>query len=238
MPGEDHVSQDPISSTLKEPRTFNETVLAHTKKAEGDYPAKLMRYVLEEFGTISSGRLMDLGGGFGHHGKIAENMGYEVISVDRELALSGVKSVLCDFAAEEIPLADNSIDIVFSKSVIEHFYVRELPHIMSEVRRVMRPGGAFIALTPDWESNQLQFFQIFTHVTPYTASSMGQFLRMYGFVNVRSETVMQLPSTWHSPTMRTLADLTQMLPLPRSAGKWVRWSKERMVVGAGFLSDD
>lgn len=225
---------DPFKPAKKEPRTFNNTVLAHTNTAQEGYPTKLMRYILEEFGTIPSGRMMDLGGGFGHHGMIAQNMGYDVVSVDREEAVSGVSSVMCDFAAEDIPLEDSSVDIVFSKSVIEHFYVRELPHIMSEVKRVLRPGGACIALTPDWESNQRQFYQIFTHVTPYTTSSMAQFLKMYGFDNVRSETVMQLPSTWNSPMMKTLGDITQRLPLPRSAGKWVRWSKERLVVGVGF----
>ena len=194
-----------------------------------------MHYILEEFGTIPTGTLVDLGGGFGHHGRIAQNMGYDVVSVDREEAVSGVDSVMCDFAVESIPLEENSVDIVFCKSVIEHFYVRELPHVMSEIKRVLRPGGAFIALTPDWESNQRQFYQIFTHVTPYTASSMGQFLQMYGLVSVRSETVMQLPSTWHSPMMKFLGDITQKSPLPRTMGKWVRWSKERLVVGVGFM---
>ncbi len=228
------MAHDTPRETVKEPRTFNNTVLSHTKKVQTGYPEKLMEYALSEFGRAKSGRLMDLGGGFGFHGMIAQNMGFDVISVDREPAVSGVKSVICDFASEILPLEDNSIDIVFSKSVIEHFYVRELPHIMGEVKRVLRPGGAFIALTPDWESNQRQFFQIFTHVTPYTVSSMGQFLRMYGFDRVRAEAVMQLPSTWHSPMMKSLANITNLLPLPRSTGKWVRWSKERMLIGVGF----
>jgi SAM-dependent methyltransferase len=228
-------SNDPLHPTLQEPRTFNNTVLAHTNTVQAVYPTKLMQYILQEFGKIPSGCIMDLGGGFGHHGMIAQKLGYDVISVDREEAVSGVKSVLCDFAAEDIPLPSNSVDIVFCKSVIEHFYVRELPQIMSEVKRVLRPGGAFIALTPDWESSQRQFFQVFTHVTPYTASSMGQFLRMYGFENVRAETLMQLPSTWHSPLFKVLANATRYLPLPRSTNKWVRWSKERLVVGVGFI---
>lgn len=229
-----HNSKDPFIPTKKEPRTFNSTVLAHTNTVQEIYPFKLMHYILEEFGNIPSGRLMDLGGGFGHHGMIAQDMGYDVVSVDREEAVSGVSSVICDFAKEDIPLEDNSIDIVFSKSVIEHFYVRELPQMMSEVTRVLRPGGVFIALTPDWESSQRQFFSVFTHVTPYTVSSMSQFLRMYGFDNVRSETMMQLPSTWNSSLMKMLADITQQLPLPRRTGKWVRWSKERLLVGVGF----
>lgn len=228
------MTKPPVSLTQKEPKTFNQTVLSHTNQAQAGYPIKLMAHILEEFGRIPSGKLMDLGGGFGHHGMIAQNMGYDVISVDREEAVSGVASVICDFGAEDIPLEDNSVDIVFCKSVIEHFYVRELPHIMFEVNRVLRPGGALIVLTPDWESNQRQFFQIFTHVTPYTASSLGHCLRMYGFENVRSETIMQLPSTWNNSLMKLLGDITLKLPLPRSTGKWVRWSKERLVVGVGF----
>ena len=46
-----------------------------------------------------------------------------------------------------IPLADHSVDIVVSFETLEHFV--EHDQFLSEVRRVMRPGGIFIVSSPD-----------------------------------------------------------------------------------------
>jgi SAM-dependent methyltransferase len=126
------------------------------------------------------------------------------------------------------------MDVVFSKSFIEHFYIGELPHIFSEVSRVLKPGGVCVFLTPDWEYNSKEFYQVFTHVTPYTRSSIEQCLKMYGFDQVWSKSLIQLPQVWERKFLTLLSDITSYLPIPRSAGKWVRWSKERYLLGVGY----
>jgi len=112
--------------------------------------------------------------------------------------------------------------------------VRELPHIMHEILRVLKPGGVCIFLTPDWESNMKQFYQIFTHVNPYTMQSLEQCLNMYGFEKVRSEHLIQLPQVWNSSFLNMMARATSYLPITRSSGSWVRWSKEQMLIGIGY----
>ena len=129
-----------------------------------------MKFILNDLVNISSGNFIDLGGGPGTHARIAKEMGFNAISVDREPASKDVRSVVCGIDTESLPFPDNSIDVVFSKSFIENFYVRELPHIMGEIQRLLKPGGACIILTPDWSCNMKQFYQVFTHVTPYTKS--------------------------------------------------------------------
>ena len=44
---------------------------------------------------------------------------------------------------EAIPLADQSVDIVYARQVLHH--TRNLPEVLRECRRVLRPGGAFLA---------------------------------------------------------------------------------------------
>jgi SAM-dependent methyltransferase len=46
-----------------------------------------------------------------------------------------------------IPFDDNSFDVVVSNQVFEH--IAYLPPVLSEIRRVLRPGGTFLALFPD-----------------------------------------------------------------------------------------
>ena len=55
-------------------------------------------------------------------------------------------------------------DVIYSKSVIEHFYYPE--KILKEAYRVLKPGGIIITLTPDWEFIYKSFYEDFTHRTP------------------------------------------------------------------------
>lgn len=220
-------------TNIEQPKSFNKVVLPHAKSQEAGYPEELMRHILHDLAGVRQGRLIDLGGGWGGHTRIALNLGFEAVSVDREEASNGIPSVQCNIARDRLPFDDNSYDIIFSKSVIEHFYCFELPHLMSEILRVLKPGGKAVFMTPDWESNMKDFYKVFSHVTPYTTASLTQCLRMYGFEPVEVTKLIQLPSTWSSPLMATLARMTATLPLPRSMSKWVRWSKEASIVGVG-----
>ena len=50
-------------------------------------------------------------------------------------------------AGEPLPLADTSVDAVWAGEVIEH--VADVAPWLSEVRRVLRPGGTLLLTTPD-----------------------------------------------------------------------------------------
>jgi predicted SAM-dependent methyltransferase len=53
---------------------------------------------------------------------------------------------------ERWPFADASVSHVYSEHVFEHFEIRqEVPHFLSEARRVLRPRGFFDVGVPDTE---------------------------------------------------------------------------------------
>lgn len=52
------------------------------------------------------------------------------------------------FSAESIPLADNSIDLVFAQDVLHH--IPDLHRFSDEIFRVLRPGGAIFCREPYW----------------------------------------------------------------------------------------
>lgn len=219
--------------SVEAPVSFNKIVLGEDVDLTDPYPPKLMAHILFDLLQIRSGKFVDLGGGRGHLAKIVENLGFEVFSADREPPIIDVPFAVIDLINERLPLPDNSVDVLFSKSVFEHFYVRELPLLMSEALRVLKPGAPMVVLTPDWEYNMKQFYRVFTHVTPYTKDSLHLCLSMYGFDSIRVDNLIQLPQIWHNRALRLLSQVIGTLPLPRSLGKWTRWSKERSVIGIG-----
>ena len=52
------------------------------------------------------------------------------------------------FSAESIPVADNSIDLVFAQDVLHH--IPDLHRFSAEIFRVLRPGGAIYCREPYW----------------------------------------------------------------------------------------
>ncbi len=69
---------------------------------------------------------------------------------------------------ESLPWPDESFDLAFSDNVLEHL---EHPQaVFSEIRRVLKPGGRFLAKTP----NRLYYVSAIARLTP---------LRFHRFVN-------------------------------------------------------
>lgn len=224
------------TETTSEPEagTYRGAVLSQVPK--NDYALKLMAHIFTDYLQATDGVVVDVGCGRGDQMEALAALGYEVIGIDRE-AGPNVTHV-CDFAEAPLPLEDNLVDFVFSKSVIEHLYLPQISHYMSEIKRILKPDGYVIIFTPDWIYCWDDFYDGFTHVTPFTSTSLEVCLKMNGFEQVETDIIIQLPSTWHSKVMRFLADVTRVLPLSKKWGKWIRWSKERQAIGIGRKSSE
>jgi SAM-dependent methyltransferase len=98
-----------------------------------------------------SGRALDLGCGDGR--LTAELSADEVIAADvSAVALERARRRLPDARALELepdaplPLDDATVDLVLCAETVEH--VRDVQLLLSEVRRVLRPGGTLALTTP------------------------------------------------------------------------------------------
>jgi len=60
---------------------------------------------------------------------------------------------------EKIPLPDNSFDLVYSQSVLEH--VADVPKVIAEAYRILRPGGVIYVETPNYLWPTEQHYRIF-----------------------------------------------------------------------------
>jgi len=56
---------------------------------------------------------------------------------------------VCDFSKEKLPFLDNELDEVMMCHSIEHVSFRCLPHLGSELKRCLKPGGKLYIRTPD-----------------------------------------------------------------------------------------
>lgn len=83
----------------------------------------------------------------------------------------------CTYDGVRIPLAENSVDIVYSRQVFEH--VRHPEGLLSETHRVLKPGGVFVGSTSHLEPLHSRSFW---NYTPYGFCAL---LRDAGFESIR-----------------------------------------------------
>jgi len=81
------------------------------------------------------------------------------------------KLPFCFFDGVQIPLADNSVDIAYSRQVFEH--VRHPERLLAEVYRVLKPQGCFVGST--------------SHLEPFHSRSYWNYTP-YGFCVLLRET--------------------------------------------------
>lgn len=211
------------------------------------YPDKYFKHVCENllFYDIKGKKILDIGCGKGTAMKQFAKYGLEAFGIDcRDEGLRNFR--LCNIESDAIPYEDNTFDIVYSKSVIEH--VTNSENFVKESLRVLKPGGLFICLTPDWESQRRFFWDDYTHVKPFTRKSLRDILLIHHYVDVECEYFFQMPFLWKYPKLTLITTgLASLLP---DSLKWktrehrntkdrklIRFLKERMLLARGFKAE-
>jgi ubiquinone/menaquinone biosynthesis C-methylase UbiE len=144
----------------------------------------------------SQDRVLDLGCGAGDLTGDLAGMAASVVGVDvAEAALRrarrrhpGIPFLRAELDAA-LPLDDNAFDVVWSSEVIEH--VADTARWLSEVRRVLRPGGRLLLTTPSHDRLKLVVGGLERYSAPlgdhlhlYTARSLRQVLVEFAFDQV------------------------------------------------------
>lgn len=196
------------------------------------YPEKLAQYLFNHFKMKPQQTMLEIGCGRGEMLRNFKNLGIEVYGIDLSpLAPNFQEDInIAVGNVEEAPLPyeDNSFDIIYSKSVLEHFYYPE--RYMKEAYRVLKPDGIIVTLVPDWESNYKTYFDDYTHRTPFTQISLADILKIHNFRNVDVYKFRQLPLLWKYPFLNYFsAMLSPFIPV-RVNNKFLRWSRELMLV--------
>jgi SAM-dependent methyltransferase len=128
-----------------------------------------------------------------------------------------------------LPFPDNHFDTVLSFQVIEH--VQSVADYLSEIRRVLRPGGVFICATPDrrWRLFPRQRpFNVF-HVEEWSPQEMEQLLApVFDKTSVFGMTAPDEVINIELSRCRRTRILTYPFTFPGAPERWRSWGLKRM----------
>lgn len=198
-----------------------------------EYPAKLAKLLFDSYGMKPGQTMLEPGCGRGEMLRCFQNLGLSVRGTDLSPEASAMMPDMdidtCDVENDGLPYPDNSFDIIYSKSFLEHFYYPE--RYIKEAYRVLKPGGIILNLVPDWEANYRKYFDDYTHRTPFTSISLRDIHMMHGFEAVDVIKFRQLPVVWRYPILNSFCTvLAPFIPL-RTKNK-LRWVREIMLIGS------
>lgn len=138
---------------------------------------------------------------------------------DRHIRRAGVSDkvlpVFCD--AKVLPMADRSLDVVMSNSIVHH--IPDPLHVFSEMRRVLRPGGILFVRDLMRPADNLQ---------------VEQFVDLYAADENPHQRQMFRQSLQAALTVEEVAELLLACDLPAD---WVSATSDRHWTIAGQLSD-
>jgi SAM-dependent methyltransferase len=129
-------------------------------------------------------RVLDLGCGWGEfiRNVRAEQRFAMDLNPDAEGRVGPEVRFIAHDCAERWPLADGSLDLVFSSNFLEH-----LPHkdavlaALREARRCLAPGGRLILMGPNLRFTGGAYWDFWDHHVPLTERSISEALALCGF---------------------------------------------------------
>lgn len=128
-----------------------------------------------------------------HDGALAKAAAADVresiaIDVHDEAALAGERNYrFTVFDGFNIELEDDSVDLAYSRDVAEHLHPDDFADQAREIRRVLRPGGKYVCVTPNRLSGPHDVSGHFSdvpegfHLREYTDSELAVAFRAVGF---------------------------------------------------------
>lgn len=207
------------------------------------YPAQLIEYLTKRFKIGSNSTILEIGCGRCDFLIEYAKLGHNCYGVDREVMdeniLENIKLSYIDISRDKLPYPDEYFDLVYHKSVLEHFYTPD--NLMSESMRVLKKGGKLIILTVDWISQMKNFYEDYTHSRPYTLNGLNDLLKIYNLKNIETDLFYQIPSVWRYPILKIVCNFFSIFLDVYKARKlteitkckFFRWSVEHMLLGYG-----
>lgn len=117
-------------------------------------------------------------------------------------------------------LEDGGADVVFASNLVEHLDRSAFEQMLSECRRILRPGGLLALLQPNFRLCADRYFDDFTHVSIWTDTSLSDFLASEGWkVEVRRRRFLPLTVKSRLPVSPLLIRTYLKSPIKPLAGQ-------------------
>ena len=96
-------------------------------------------------------------------------------------AAPGVDVRVMDAGQELLTLPAASFDAVLASNVLEHFEPDTASRIAREVATLLKPGGRFLIIQPNYRYAYRNYFDDYTHRAVFSDVSLTTMLRSHGF---------------------------------------------------------
>ena len=224
--------------TLGQERDYVSVIYSEKDRPFTRYPDKLARYLVTRYGLSNKSKILDLGCGRGEFLRGFIRCGLNGYGVDQSSKASSIcpeaEILQSDLEKKPLPYKKNSFDVIFSKSILEHFYYPE--RLVQEIFRILKPGGLVITMVPDWISAHKTYYDDYTHRTPFTLTSLRNIFIINGFDDVKVEKFRQLPLLWSMPFLLPVSMLIGLISPWTfcSHSKLVKFSKHIMLLSSAL----
>jgi ubiquinone/menaquinone biosynthesis C-methylase UbiE len=125
---------------------------------------------------------------------------------DVEFILSSVTS--------QLSIEEESINAVFASNLLEHLSIEEVKTLLLKIRNMLNYGGRLIIIQPNYKYSYKDYWDDYTHITPFTHISLTDLIGSSGF-NIILTKKKFLPFTFKSifPKSYLLTKIYLALPV-------------------------
>jgi SAM-dependent methyltransferase len=154
-----------------------------------EHPARAVvwRVVAEHLSrwVPADAHVLEIGAGYCHWINAVRGARRVAVDVWPELprhAAAGVEAVVADVTRGLSGLGPEAqFDTVLASNVLEHFEPDAAASVVSTVAGVLRSGGRFIIVQPNFRYAYREYFDDYTHRSIFTDVSLQNLLRSHGF---------------------------------------------------------
>jgi len=144
---------------------------------------------LEKYTGARTDAIVDIGCGYGDFiNNVAARFKY---AIDLNPEASGYLAEGVEFHATKVTdlscMPTHSVDVAFSSNLLEHLSDQELAEAAAEFKRILKPGGLFITMQPNFYYAYREYFDDFTHKKVFSHESLADFFSSNGFELVKME---------------------------------------------------
>jgi SAM-dependent methyltransferase len=128
--------------------------------------------------------VLEIGAGYCdwiNHVRAARRVAVDIWPELPAFAAPGVEPLVLDVSSGLESLGPSAFDVVLASNLLEHFLPAVAASVVASVASVLRRGGRFVVVQPNFRYAWRQYFDDYTHRSVFTHVSLPALLRAHGF---------------------------------------------------------